>query len=38
MDIAYIYPWRRVSGVASFPAMSTGTGGLSWRKAWESSP
>lgn len=26
MDIAYIYPWRRVSGAASFPAVGTGTG------------
>lgn len=24
MDIAYIYPWRRVSGAASFPAVGTG--------------
>jgi len=26
MDIAYIYPWRRVSGAAAFPTAGTGAG------------
>lgn len=38
MDIAYIYPWRRVSAAAPFPAAGCSCQGSSWRKAWKRAP